>query len=380
MAEMTHRERVLAAVNHREPDRVPIDFGIQVTSIQINAYRELKKHLGVRGGEEMIINRMMMTAKPDEEVLRRFRVDTRHVRPRPARDWQKQEDGDYLDEFGIRWRLSPQGYYHEMVGHPLRDATIEDLERHPFPDPHDPIRTAGLEEAARELYEHSPYCVVLDAFPEVAFGFPSWLRGHQQFYTDLIADQAFAKALIEKLVGYWKGLATAILGKVGKYVHAVRVADDLGTQVDTIISPELYRKLIKPAQKEIYDHIKSLTDAKILLHSCGSVYKLIDDFIEIGVDCLNPVQVSAVNMESDRLKREFGDRITFWGGGCDTQQVLQFGSPREVEEEVRRRIKDLAPGGGFVFAQVHNIQPGTPPENICTMFDSALKYGKYPIA
>jgi uroporphyrinogen decarboxylase len=146
-----------------------------------------------------------------------------------------------------------------------------------------------------------------------------------------------------------------------------------------MISPETYRKLVKPAQKRVWQFLKSKTKARLFLHSCGSVRKLIPDFIELGLDILNPVQVAAKDMDPKELKREFGKDLTFWGGGCDTQKVLTFGTPDEVEREVRRRIADFAPGGGFVFNQIHNIQPQVPPENILRMFETVLQYGVYPI-
>lgn len=378
-AAMTPRERVLTTLNHQEPDRVPIDFGSVCTSIQVDGYRDLKRHLGLEIGSEVIINHMMRTARVEEPVLQRFQVDTRHVRQKAAKPVQKLENGDTVDEYGIHFRASPNGFYHEMVGHPLHDATLEDLERFELPDPRDPARAEGLTELAKDLYENSSYCVFLDGFSECVFGMASWLRGTEQFYTDLLLNRPFVELLIAKLVEHWKGLADNLLGKFGQYIHVLKVADDLGSQRGPLLAPALYRELIKPAQKEVYAYIRNLTDAKIMLHSCGSVYDLVDDFADIGVDCLNPIQVSAANMESDRLKREYGQRMAFWGGGCDTQRVLHCGTPDEVEQEVQRRICDLAPGGGFVFTAIHNIQPQTPPENICRMFDAVQTYGRYPI-
>jgi uroporphyrinogen decarboxylase len=157
------------------------------------------------------------------------------------------------------------------------------------------------------------------------------------------------------------------------------VSDDLGTQNGLMMSPEIYRKLIKPAEKRVWEFIKTKTSAFLFLHSCGSVRKLIPDFIELGVDILNPVQISAKDMIPKELKREFGRDLTFWGGGCDTQKVLPFGTTEEVEEEVKRRISEFAPGGGFVFNPVHTIQPKVPAENIIRMFDTAKKHGTYPI-
>ena len=170
-----------------------------------------------------------------------------------------------------------------------------------------------------------------------------------------------------------------MLAEVGPNLDVVMVAEDLGSQDGPLISPEMYRRMVKPAQKRIWQFIKSRTNAKLFLHSCGSVRQFIPDLIEIGVDILNPVQVAAGSMDPSELKREFGKDLTFWGGGCDTQRVLTFGTPDDVEREVRRRIRELAPGGGFVFNQIHNIQPGVPPENVMRMFETVLAHGVYPL-
>jgi len=379
MKKMAPRERVLTALNHEEPDRVPIECGSMISSLQVDAYRDLKRHLGITGKEEKIIHWMMMTAQLDEEVYQRFHVDIRHIHAVPGESWKPTGTGEFVDEFGIRFRQSPNGYYHEIVGGPLWEATIEDLERYRLPDPHDPRRVAGLREKARALREETDYAIMLEGYSEATFGMPSWLRGAQQFYMDLVLNPRFVSLLLDKLMEFWMGLTDNVMKEVGQYIDIVKISDDFGTQRDTIISPELYRQMIKPRQKKLYSHIKSLTDAKLALHTCGSVYKIINDLIEVGVDVLNPVQVSAANMDSKKLKEEFGSRIAFWGGGCDTQRTLQFGTPDEAAEEVKRRIADFAPGGGYIFNQVHNIQPGTPPENVCRMFDTAYEFGTYPI-
>jgi len=179
------------------------------------------------------------------------------------------------------------------------------------------------------------------------------------------------------LVDAYCARADRVLAALGDSIDAVMVNDDLGTQAGPMLSPDLYRKMIKPHQRRLFAHIKPRTRAALVLHSCGSVRYAIPDLIEIGVDALNPVQVSAAGMDSAELKREFGRDITFWGGGCDTQRVLSRGSPAEVRDEVRRRIGDLAPGGGFVFCQVHNIQPEVPPANVVAMLEAAREFGGY---
>jgi uroporphyrinogen decarboxylase len=204
------------------------------------------------------------------------------------------------------------------------------------------------------------------------------IRGNENFYVDLIANPKLATAIMDKMLEFYIGFWEEMLPIVGPYVQVIKVGDDLGMQNGPLISPDLYRSLIKPRERELISFIKKRTDAKIYFHSCGSVYEFIPDLIEIGVDVLNPIQVSAKDMVTKRLKQEFGERLSFWGA-VDTQQVLPFGSQEDVEAEVRKRIGDLAPGGGYILSSVHNIQAKVPPENIAAMFDAAFKYGEYPI-
>lgn len=373
---MTSRERVVRSLCLQEPDRVPLDLGSTVTSIHKTAHKRLKEHLGFENGKEVIIDGLQQIVKPDERLLRRFDIDVRHVSIRPSLPWQRIGEGMYRDEWGIVYK--EQSGYCEMVSHPL--AEINDargLDVYPWPDPHDERRFDGLEEEVRELNAHSDYAIMFGGFSESFFGLPSWLIGHERFYADLIANERFVNAVLDHLEDFFLQLADEALKRVGSLIQIVKVADDLGTQCGPILSPGLYRKLIKPRQKRLYTYIKERTDAKLFLHSCGSVYAFIEDFLDNGVDVLNPVQISAADMQPERLKQEFGDRLAFWGGGCDTQRVLPFGTEEDVEKEVRRRTEQFAPGGGFVFSAVHNIQYDVPPENIVTMYDTAKKYGKY---
>lgn len=376
---MTPRQRVLEALDHKEPDRVPIDMGTAVSSIHIEAYMELKKYLGINKTEPVIIDMMQQVVEVEEPVLKRFNVDTRQLFIKSARPWQKLPDGSYVDEWGIKYKKPEKSHYYDMYEYPLANADIDDLEKFRWPDPDAPERIKGLGQRARELYYNTDYAIVLSGFGECMFGLPSWLRGHAQFYMDLISNREFVTALLDILLDIEMRLARNVLEVVGDYIQVVRVSDDLGTEQGPIISPHLYRELIKPRQKKLYQFIKSNTRAKLLLHSCGSVYQLIPDFIEIGVDALNPVQVSARDMDTRKLKKEFGDKITFWGGGCDTQKVLPLGTVEDIKNEVKKRIRDLAPGGGFIFTPVHNIQYDVSPEKICALYDTAIEMGWYPV-
>ena len=375
---MTSRERVLASLRHEEPDRVPIDLGGGTTGIEVEAYDRLKALLGFESQTKTFVRDHV---EVDEPILQRFGIDTRYVRVGAPRGYQVRLDPDnsYLDIWGVRWQKPPSSLYWDMVAHPIAEPTMGALAAYRWPDPHDPGRTAGIGQRARALREQGAHAVVLDNTGFGAFEQGWALRGFENFYTDMVAEPHFAEALIQGVADYQVALYDHVLAEVGPYLDVVMVAEDLGSQDGPLISPETYRRMVKPAQKRIWQFIKSRTDAKLFLHSCGSVRRFIPDLIEIGVDILNPVQVAARGMDPHELKREFGKDLTFWGGGCDTQRVLTFGTPDDVEREVRRRIRELAPGGGFVFNQIHNIQPGVPPENVMRMFETVLAHGVYPL-
>ena len=376
---MKSRERVLKTLEHKEPDRIPIDLGSAVTSIHKEAYIELKNYLGLNGTELQILDHMQQVVEVDEPILQRFNADTRHIHLKPAKGWQRFPDGAYVDEWGIKYRKPKGSHYYDPYEHPLSHASVEDLDKYNWPDPDDPHRIAGLKEKAEEQYFNTRYAIILGGYGGSLFEHPCMLRGFVQFYMDLISNKDFVTDLLDRLLEYYIRLVKNALTAAGKYVQVIRVGDDLGTQRGPIISLALYRELIKPRQKKLYQFIKEHSMAKLFLHSCGSIYEFIPDFIEIGVDALNPVQVSAKKMDSKKLKQDFGERITFWGGGCDTQRVLPFGTAEEIKEDVKSRIKDLAPGGGFVFTPCHNIQYDVSPEKICTLYDTVIAYGSYPI-
>ena len=378
MREMTSRERVLAAINHEEPDRVPVDLGGLATNIQTAPFNELKDYLGLTFETK---NFLRDHVEIPEEILDRFGVDTRYIRLNPPKkSWKMKIDPDnsYVDEWGCRWKKPESSFYWDIVNHPLKEATIEDLEAYPWPDPNDPGRTEGLRERVKWLRENTDYAIVAD-MPALGIFELAWvsLRG-PTFFMNMIFDKPFVNALLGKITDTLLGIYKNYIDAVGEFIDIINVSDDLGTQNGPLISLESYRELIKPYEKKLWQSIKDQTDAKLYLHSCGSIYQFIPDLIEMGVDIIDPVQVKAKDMETRKLKAEFGDKITFWGA-IDTQEVLPFGTPEDVENEVKRRIGDLAPGGGYVLAPSHNIQPGVPPENVCTMFEVAQKHRDYPI-
>jgi uroporphyrinogen decarboxylase len=271
------------------------------------------------------------------------------------------------------------GFSYQIVDFPLKEATLEDLEGYPWPDPLDEGLTEGVEEEAKELYENSDYAIVGSSGLSQSIFEQSWyLRGMDTLLMDFMTDKEFAHALLGKVTEIQKLKYGRFLDKAGKYLDVVRVSDDLGMQTGPLMSSQLYREMIKPYHKDYFCFIKGKTDAKLLLHCCGSVSTLIDDFIDVGVDILNPLQVSAANMDCPDLKRKFGDRLSFWGA-IDTQQILPYGSPEEVREEVRGRIRELGLGGGFIPSAVNSIQHDVPPQNIVAMYEAIKEYGRYPL-
>ena len=393
---MTSRERILTALEHKEPDRAPVDLGgTESSGITGIAYNRLKEHLGLRGGAQ-IFDVSQMIAKVEDPVLEILGCDAAPllIEPREWKPWELQdgspaeipakvnlhrlENGGIvrLSEDGqVVARSTPGGYYLDDVSPPLANASsTADIEKYEFfgnfdwPDYLDETYD-DLRQKARKLYQESDRLIVGNLWVHI-FAAGQSLRGFENFMMDLAADQKLAHCLMENLMNAYMDRVSKYAEAVGEYVQVIEVNDDLGAQFGPQLSPELYRKMIKPYHRKLWGYIKEKTGRYLLLHSCGSVYDFIPDFIETGIDALNPVQTSARNMDTAMLKREFGSQISFWGGGCDTQRVLPFGTPDEVREEVKRRVNDLAPGGGFVFTQVHNIQPDVPPENILAMYEA----------
>jgi uroporphyrinogen decarboxylase len=255
-------------------------------------------------------------------------------------------------------------------------STVEDLKRHPWPDPKAADRVAGVAESARELHGETEYAVILQV-PSQVFSFGEALCGSEVWFIKLATDPKFADYLLSIGVDFEIAWATELLQLVGENVDIVGCSDEFSGQDRPSISPRMYRSIVKPHQKRLFDAVRAQTAAKLWMHSSGNIYSVIGDFIDMGLDILNPVHVSCTDMgDTARLKREFGNDIAFWGA-IDTQSVLAFGTPDEVRDEVRRRIDDLAPGGGYVISSIQNIPNGTPSENVCALFETALEYGRY---
>jgi len=384
MSIQNSRQRVLTALSRREPDRVPVDLGaIADGSLHVDAHNALKKYLGIEEGETEFIDITQQTVMPDERVLEMLEVDTRIIALKTSKNLEQaiEEDDDshwFIDEWGIKWKKPKHGFYFDMVEHPLENANIKDLDDYSWPDPDDPTGYEGLGEKAKDLFSNTEYAIVGNTQLGSAFELNWCLTGLERFLTDMFLNPKFIEELVARSLEIQVRIISNFLNAVGDYIQILGIGDDLGMQTGPLISPDLYRRVIKPHAKRLVRLIKSQTDAKILCHSCGSIVPFIPDFVEYGIDVLHPVQVSAKDMDSRRLKERFGDQISFWGA-VDTQRILPYGTPKDVEKEVKKRIHDLAPGGGYVLAAVHNIQRDVPPENIMAMFKAAKEYGEYPI-
>ncbi len=377
---LTSRERVLCALDHQEPDRVPIFFGTSgVTTMLSPAYERLKAHLGIHKPARLI-SHIFQYALLDEEVMQRFGSDGRPLLAGPAPSMHRRtiSAAAFVDEWGVEWRRAPDSLYYEEVRAPLREATLDDLERYPWPDLAHPSRFAGLAAEARRIHEETS-CAVVALSGASLFEQIQLLRGMEIFLTDLAANRDFAQALIARVAGLMRASLAALVEAAGEHIDVIVMGDDLGTQNAPIMSPRMYRTFFKPRHAELIATIKTHSPAKVFFHSDGNIYPLLGDLIDVGVDLLNPVQVSAGDMgDTARLKRQFGDRLSFCGA-IDTGWVLPHGTPDDVRREVRQRVADLAPGGGYILASVHCIQPDVPLENVFAMFDEAASAGRYPL-
>jgi uroporphyrinogen decarboxylase len=382
---MNSRERVLTALEHREPDRVPIDLGGNQTGIHKAAYEALIGHLGL--AEEIeIMDAVQQLARPSEAVLKRLRVDTRYIHAGAAADFDgtivtAERDGkrwhDLTDEFGVRWSMPDDSpLYMDITYHPLAAATVDDLAGYAWPRGGDPGRFAGLRERALRLRNETPYAVV-SGISGVVYEICWYMRGLQQWFMDMLDQPDFCEALLDRTLQFWLDWFDAFLREVGDVVDVIMIGDDLAGQGGPLFQPDFYRRVVKPRHKQLVQFIKTRTTAKIWYHTCGACRDYIPDLLENGIDALNPVQISAAQMDPGQLKSEFGDRLVFWGGAIDAQHVLPQADPETVREHVRRNIEALKPGGGYVFNNVHNIQAGVPAENVLAMYDAAYEFGAY---
>ena len=380
---MNARNRLWKALHHQEPDRVPFDLGgTDVTGLHITAYGHLLTALGMEEQDIAVLDPVQQLARPHESVLDRLHVDTRGLFPNPGSGWSfiQREDETYsyfTDEWGITWKRPKRGgLYFDMALHPLEEANLAVLKTYPWPDARDPERLRGLREAAKHAHDSGYATVLAGLIGGGLMETGTWLAGFRRFYRALVREQEFACALMDKILELKMEFWEMALTELGEYVDIIEESEDLGFQEQLILSLPMFRKLLKPRWKKLFRFIHDRFPVAIFLHSCGSIFEVIPDLIEIGIDILNPVQVSAAGMDTRALKREYGDDIVFWGG-IDTQKVLPFGTLEQVEQEVKRRIDDLAPGGGYVLASVHNIQADVPAHNVLAMWKAWRAYGDY---
>ena len=382
---MTSRERVLTALDHRQPDRVPIDLGGNQTGIHKFAYQKLIEHLGL-DEKIVIMDLVQQLAKPSEAVLDRLHVDTRYVSAGGSKSFKggviRRERGgrmwsDFTDEFGVTWSMPDDyPYYFDITYSPLAGLSLKDVEGYPFPKGDDPSRFEGLRNRALEIKRETPYAVI-SGISGVVYEICWYMRGLENLFMDMIEQPEILEAIIDRTLKFWLDWFRLFLDEVGHVVDVIMIGDDLSGQNGPLFPPRIYRSIVKPRHKQLVQYIKSRTTAKIWYHTCGSVIEYIPDLLDNGIDILNPVQITAKDMDPKELKARFGDRLSFWGGGIDTQHVLPVASPDEVRKSVRRNLEAFMPGGGYVFNNVHNIQADVPPENVLAMFDAAFEFGGY---
>ncbi len=379
----SNRERVMAAIAHEEADRVAIDLGgSYASSIVIEAYDRLKAHLGLEHETE-VMSVMHRLALPDESVLRHFDVDTRAIMPGGYQgghvDWI--DENTYVDEFAVTLKASSGTDDRHFLA---KDGpffggklTIDRIDAFEWPDPDNPGFVAGVAEQVRKYKAAGDYCLVLNVPGQVIHRGYS-MRGIEDFLKDLYKSPEAVCHLMDRLTDICVRATENVIRAAGpENIDIIFFGEDLGTQDGCMFDPDgIYARYIKPRHERIIQSAKALTGAKSLFHCCGSAYHFIDHLIDIGVDALNPVQVTARNMEPERLKEEFGDRMAFWGG-MNTQEILPYGSADEVRAEANRCIDIFGKQGGYVLTSVHNVQTEVTPENVSAMLEAGRDH-RYP--
>ncbi|MCX6383616.1 MAG: methyltransferase [Actinobacteria bacterium] len=415
---MDSRERVRMAVNHKTPDRVPIDLGsMRSSGIATIAYNNLRKKLNIDKKEPpKMYDFIQQLAYPDKEVMELFHVDTidagqaflQHFDE--WKQWELNDGSKCLIPKFLNIEISKENTVYVLSGDGIRlgkkpksslyvdqcywvyrdqesipdDFYDKDLDEHVWAIPSPPWHLDIFNDqqykefinGIKNLYENTSYSIVLAVGCNM-FETGAFLRGMENFMMDMYADKNKTKKLLDRLVERNMVKLERIIGGVGKYIDFLQFGDDLGGQDGPFMSPEIYREVFKPRHKKMWDFVHEKSKCKVFLHSCGSIYKLLPDLIDAGLDVLNPVQTTSRDMEPEKLKKEFGKNIVFWGGCCNTRDVLANGTPEKVKKDVEERIKILGEGGGLVFNQIHNILADVPPENVIAMFKAAYNYRKY---
>lgn len=409
---MTSRERVRAILNHKEADKLAIDEGAMHSSnMSAMTYGKVKEHLRITTGETRIYDVIQQLAVPEKEILDHFEVDMVDLASAfrtDESDWvdwplpdgspakfpvwikyeKRGEDWVCFNENGdVVAKMDKDAFYFDQTIFPYyeRDTgKFDDLEEHmkkvmwlTLPDQlwsnaDRPDFWKMVGRTAKRLYEQTDYAIVAN-YSSLIFEPGQWLYRNDEYFMKLLTDKNEIHRLNEKLVEIHVGRLDRFLDQVGPYVDVIVTSDDLGMQSGSLLSPDLYREMIFPYHKHVYDFVRRKADIKIFLHSCGAIFDIIPHLIEAGVDIINPVQTSATGMDPLRLKQEYGKDIVFWGGGVDTQHIMTQGTQEQVRDEVRRNCEIFMKDGGFVFNHIHNLLPGVPPANIVAMFDEANK-------
>lgn len=409
---MTSRERVLAALQHKEADKIPVDCGAErSTTIQAIAYNNLKEYLGIEGGETKINDTVQQCIIPEQWFLDMFQIDAVDLartfadEPDDWKEWNLPDGSPAKIQKWIRMerrhkmtvivnekgeeicKMPDSAYYFDQSVWPLmgiHKKNFDDLPQYMekvmwsyVSDPmwskaNDPKFYTMLRENAKKLYEETEYAIIMP-FGGSIFEYGQYLYRTDELLMNLITNKDEIKMMVGKLTDLYMEKLPDVLDAVSPYVQIIRMGDDLGLQSGPMISPELYREIYFPHHKRMFQTVKEKTDLYIYFHTCGAMSEFIPDLIEAGVDILNPVQITTEGMAPERLKREFGKDIVFWGGGCDTQHVLPHGTPEDVRKDVRKNSEVFMKDGGFVFNQVHNILADVPPENIYAMLDEVNK-------
>jgi len=383
---MTPRARVQAVLQHEIPDRVPIIFGVSnATGIKMKPYQGLKKLLGCQGEDRYIYDWPELgTVLPDEMIMQRLHSDVRGVLDRfpqvvYERNRKRPPHEPFIDDWGGgQTEIEPGVWYPGL--HPIPDAvTMDVLETYPWPDMNDPYRVALVKQQAQKLNVENRYAIMATPWLMFPFERAFEMQGMDKFLLNLAMAPDFSQALLKKINELCMQLMGHFLDECGQYIDIIKIGDDLGTQERLLISPRMYRQMLKPLHAELITLIRQKTQAKVFFHTDGDVFDLIDDFIEIGVDILNPIQTSAGKMANlVDLKKRYANRIVFCGA-IDTQKILPFGTSEQVRQEVRRVINILGQGGGYMVASVHTIMNEVPPENILAMVDAVEEFGVYPL-
>lgn len=378
---MNSRERVLAAIKHIQPDKVPVDFGGMQSGIHIKAYKKLLEYLHIRDDNIRYCDYLQQTALPCEELLKRFNSDTRYLHPHSAllsENFEPEIEGKWAgvyDQFGVFWgnnvdKKKEEILYCDPVIHPLADMnTVSEIKNYDWPDGKDRNIFIGIRETAENLRKETEYAIVSRPIGCI-FEYTTFLFGFTRVLRYLRTKPELIIATMEELAKYWSDHAETFFNEIGNNIDVVCVNGDLAEQAGPIMNPNLYKKIIKPIEWEFSSKIHSLANVRINYHTCGSASVFYDDFAQIGYNAVNPVQISAYDMEPCSLKRRFGNTITFWGGLCNTQYTLPFGTPEQIREEVRKNVDCFKNGGGYIAANIHNITAEVPPGNITAMFDA----------